>query len=549
MAFREAAMQGYLSRLLIASSLCGYLVAGVPGAEIIVGQRYRIKLARAFYAQPPGWYLDAHRTYAGDVKTTVETQVIARREETAYWAGEWVFEKGTSDDQYKLKLVSNHRNQKSGWYLDTRRNGQTQLEFRTGSSVSRSASYVLVRNISATAASDWEIVKGASVTIDGKPQQAYQLKQVATRMYLAAYRELATDNRTDDSTYAIVDQRVDPAGITDWLFEPITCNPQCGYHRKNGVCYLSRPYTADVFAALQEDNWTDIAEHLKKCEAAGKSGEVQCRATPGCDTDALYRCSASHAWSMATLAALPADIGVGVGDYHRCGLFGQFVNLSAFCLNFTSRPACDAHNTSKCTWNARKQVCDISSFGLSTFLRRDYRDELAFVSLKRERCAKNVANTCQGDCQWQGGRCVLRPLIALLAIFGQSCPASTLFRRLADCRDSASNETCEAVAGPDGLAQCRWNGRQCEAYAVSLELDIVPALGLNTLVQTKMSTGEQECRSLTDEQACLARCSPPIPVAKGSAASQQAPSLLAFSFIAVLSLMASAALPRGSLGR
>lgn len=211
----------------------------------------------------------------------------------------------------------------------------------------------------------------------------------------------------------------------------------------------------------------------------------------------------------------------------RCGIFGRLLVDGASCLPNSNKATCldavGARSRVNCSWDELRGVCDASREDLLFVLRRDYRDELARVSLRRERCSarEGTLASCSGDCQLVNGTCTLRTLDALLAVTGEDCPISTLMRQNANCWSLAGEASCTARARSDGLKDCDWRRDQCEAHPIALEFDLLLVLGLGQPeISTPMRAAQARCLQATSEN-CNSLCAPAV-VAE-SAAVQRKP--------------------------
>jgi hypothetical protein len=500
--------------------VCILFALPICDSTIEVGKTYRLRVARESHDQPAGWYLDAHRSLEFDRESASETRVSAHEETNAQWAGEWILEEGTSSDRYRIKLMSNHQGQEEGWYLGA---------------IGRDASSAWVV-VQPSFASEWLFGELAGVIIGDVTTATYTMREAASGWYLAAHRDSATLSRSARSTYVTSTSSTNASTISQWLLEPI-CTPFCAYDASEGGCHVSRTYTAEVVRVLQGGSWQGITDHLEDCEAQGKISVDACHQTAGCEIDSSGRCAATAPWSMEALAALPENSGIGIGGeefpkHQKCGLVGQFLNLTVFCASNNSNTSlevdadtCTARNAGgshQCFWNEAVGTCEASPTAIKRFLLANFREELGYVSLKRLRCtAQSGASTCDGDCEWSEGHCALHPSRSLLAVLGQACPLSHFFKRQLECAGAATQAACTSIWGVGGLAQCRWTGTSCEAYTMSLEIDILPSLGLELSVQRRLTQGSRECRAMTDELECTATCAPTVTPEPLSDASSQ----------------------------
>jgi hypothetical protein len=522
---------------------CLHLVASLP----LVGIKYRIKIAGTSVRhqqsthsgcfQPQGWYLDAHRTLASDrlmpgpdIMNATDFRVSAHRLENAHWAGQWVFELGASaEKRYKIRLQSNESNHVDLAYLDV---------LGSGTRDSTSA-YTLVKYQLPSQASDWAVEPSASIKINGYERPMYKLKILPLGWYLAACRDKLGDNRTAMSSFAAVQ---DAGFASEFVLEPSSCMPVCAFDKDHKDCYVSRTHTAELVRTYGGQSWAHITQHLIKCEAKGQMGKSQCMQTPGCGMNVAGQCSATTAWTMSALVSeLPNASGLGIGKYHKCGIFGQLVELSSACSVLTREDACDSRNTPskvRCAWDTYKATCDVSPTMLQVLLHGSYREELALVSLQRQHCTTYLNNqTCSGACQWSyiSGKCNLHPIRALITVSGEACPLSRLFSRHMRCMEATSNSSCTSGKGYDGHSQCHWTGSRCEPFAVSVELDMLPSLGFSSSLFSRLSEDSKMCRKSQVEWECTSMCTQAF--AQGSALRQHLPRLSILIVSAVIMLV------------
>lgn len=284
---------------------------------------------------------------------------------------------------------------------------------------------------------------------------------------------------------------------------------------------MSRAYASEVLEVFHNNTgpWARIAAKQVACEASGCSGAVP----DNCEVDGAGTCSASRAWVVGNLAASEDQGGAGlISD--RCGIFGRMMADGAGCLPQRSQAECESTlgpaSGARCAWDELRGVCDASREDLLFVLRRDYKDELARVSLRRERCASKLPSACDGDCHMVNGHCTLRAVDALLAVAGEDCPFAELLRQNAGCSDLSNNVTCKSRKRLDGLSQCHWRRDQCEANPIALEFDLLLVLGLGEwAVMNRMRQAQAQC-ALTSSTACATLCALPVTVPSAAAVMQ-----------------------------
>lgn len=293
---------------------------------------------------------------------------------------------------------------------------------------------------------------------------------------------------------------------------------------------MSASYATELIRTLSGGVWGDVLDQQSICETAGRSGAEACRREPHCAPDGDGRCSATRAWVASMLVSRPEDGGAGLGEA-RCGLLGSLLASGGICAGARNSSACAvAGNMSsvRCNWEAQSG-CDVSRQDLLVALRRDYRDELARVALRRERCnARGSAQACDGECQWQErvatvvqpngvettvivGRCMLRESDALITLVDrEACPVAALLRRHSACNVVQVAEACEALMRDDGRRQCFWTGARCEAHPVSLEFDLLLVLGAaRPELLTLAREAHDLCADATSDQ-CGNACAPSV---------------------------------------
>lgn len=294
---------------------------------------------------------------------------------------------------------------------------------------------------------------------------------------------------------------------------------------------MSASYATELIRTLTGGVWGDVLAQQPLCEAAGRLGAEACKRELHCAPDGEGRCSASRAWVASMLASRPEDGGAGLGEA-RCGLLGSLLASGGICAGARNSSSCAvAGNMSgvRCNWDAQSG-CDVSRQDLLVALRRDYRDELARVGLRRDRCkAHGSAQACDGECQWQErvatvvqpngvestvivGRCMLRESDALVTLVDrEACPVTALLRRHWSCDVVQVANLCEAYLRDDGRRLCFWTGARCEAHPVSLEFDLLLLLGASRPeLLTLAREAHDLCADATSEDQCSAACAPSV---------------------------------------
>mmetsp|Transcript_81212 Transcript_81212/g.134161 ORF Transcript_81212/g.134161 Transcript_81212/m.134161 type:complete len:541 (-) Transcript_81212:54-1676(-) len=493
------------------------LLAVLHGQPVSPGQNYRIKLLTSILTeQPSGWYLAAHRNWAADRPDNDTTYAIVRREPDINWAGEWQFE-SAGDQRMRIKLAKGQHGQPEGWYLDALRTTDARRDgFSTYVVVSRHAH---AADTTSHTASEWLFEfgeKGWKIKLEIPVQNRHP-----PGWYLDARRVLSRDKRSNDSSYVQV-QDGNPVDVYEWAFEAVQgCKPLCRFDAASNSCHVSRTHTAEVYKSVPGSAWSTIAEKTKVCEAAGREGAAACRGASDCELDGYGRCSPSRTWAVSNLADLPSNAESRLGP-SRCAAFGNYLRVSSTCSKHTDPTTCEGGlgNSTDCRWDVRRGACDISSNTFLALLRQGFRDELARVTLRREICNSRGEAECTGpQCRWippeelaQGrlltahvappkpvGKCVLPSSDALLAISGEDCPLSSLIRRQLSCREAESETACSSG--------CQWLGTRCEALPLSLEMDVLPMLGMSS-VRGKVAAAERLCAQHESAEHCHAQCTP-----------------------------------------
>jgi len=306
--------------------------------------------------------------------------------------------------------------------------------------------------------------------------------------------------------------------------EEETCMPLCEFDAdRTGSCQVSRRYAAGLMESFEAPPWNWIAAKLIECEELDAAG---CANVPSCELDQWGRCSAARSWAIPMLAASSEEGGAGLGP-DRCGALGHMLNASAECLVLADQATCEA---ASCVWDVSAASCGSSRESTLLVLRRDYKEQLARVGLRRMRCAAfGSPAACVGDCEWSPaeGRCLLRAIDALLSVVGSDCPLNMLLRRHAECGDvSTSDQTlCELGERSDGLPECAWRDGRCEAHPTALEFDLALYFGVqHPQVIPAIRTAQYRCRSFLLAEDCTAAdlCAPGINNQTGGAARPRA---------------------------
>jgi len=299
-----------------------------------------------------------------------------------------------------------------------------------------------------------------------------------------------------------------------------TCMPLCSVDASRTFqCHVSRPYMTALIEAYDDGPWAELVALQTNCEA----NLDNCTNMQECEVDTTGVtdvCAANRVWVARRLVASDPD-GAGLAD--RCGIFGRMLADGVACLQEADPAACPnvtapTAGLGGCAWDPVQEVCDVSKSALLLALRRDYRDELARVSLRRERCASALTSTmCSGDCFWDGQRCALKPMDSLLAVAGEDCPLRTLIRQGEGCQNSTDESGCKGRLRPDGLPECNWRSGFCEAHPMSLEFDLLMMLDLGYAgVLDALRAAETQCSELVNAAECAGPCAPEVGVPSGA---------------------------------
>ncbi|CAE8659256.1 unnamed protein product [Polarella glacialis] len=221
---------------------------------------------------------------------------------------------------------------------------------------------------------------------------------------------------------------------------------------------------------------------------------------------------ASRQWVAGKLAAPMWQGGAGLGE--RCGLLGQLLSGEVVCSP-RSQSDCEALNTVnasdlECGWDVARGTCGVPPSIAMQLLRRDYRDELGRVTLRRQRCsALRSQGDCTGSCQWDSaaasGACTLRQSEALLTVLDEDCPLRGILGQHSSCTEVTSNTTCGSKLRKDGLPECEWLGTACEASPSALEFDLLLIIGLaEPSVEKLTRTAHSMCSRLPISQCRIA---------------------------------------------
>lgn len=289
------------------------------------------------------------------------------------------------------------------------------------------------------------------------------------------------------------------------------CVPLCKFDSdRTEECHVSREYAAEVIKFYDDGIWGKLVAQHAECEAR----TMDCGGMWTCEIDGTGTCAARRSWVVENLAKAEAEGGAGLNS-DRCGIFGRLLVDGASCLPNADKTSCSnavgASSGIPCAWDTLRGVCEASRKDILFILRRDYRDELARVSLRRERCRvrESTIASCAGDCQLVNGTCTLRTVDALLAVAGEDCPVSTLLRQNAGCWNLEDEESCTARKRSDSLKECDWRRGQCEAHPVALEFDLLLMLGLGqSEILEPIEAAQTKCSQFWYAEACDAECAP-----------------------------------------
>lgn len=317
------------------------------------------------------------------------------------------------------------------------------------------------------------------------------------------------------------------------VFADDACIPLCYYDaERTAECHVSRQYAGALITAYAQGPWGSIVTTHVGCEA----NLTACPYNPDCEIDGAGRCAAKRSWVVEKLAAGESQDGAALNS-DRCGIFGRMLARGAECLLRKDQAECETADTVPCAWDDLRGVCDASRQELLFILRRDYRDELARVSLRRERCLALGRRACTGDCFLVNGTCTLRKLDAILAVMGEDCPLTTLLRQNAGCWSLRDQPSCTSRTRPDGMRVCDWRREQCEAHPMALEFDLLLVLGLGQpAILSHMQAAQSKCSEFVTSQDCGEPCAPIVD--RGIAEPRRLLSTMVLLLSAAISLLA-----------
>jgi len=306
----------------------------------------------------------------------------------------------------------------------------------------------------------------------------------------------------------------------------------CEFNFNSQECFVRRSYAAALLRRYEGGALAGIADHVMSCQDAGESGDCS---VGGCELDGHGLCVAERVWTVSRMIAGRSSGGLGLG-HERCGLFGGLLEQSGLCFNRANRTHCEEPQPGElawhCFWNATQGWCEVSQEALMTRLVQDYREEFARVALQRDGCAtRSSESVCAAapECRWESfqqrdaseaplgrllqplasdkeplaaqvpGLCLLRVVDSLVAISGNDCPLKTMFKRHADCAETAENEwACRARQRLDGLPMCVWVDERCEVHPTSMEFDLLSLLGAQSPeLSAYVRRAQASCTNLT----------------------------------------------------
>lgn len=290
--------------------------------------------------------------------------------------------------------------------------------------------------------------------------------------------------------------------------------PLCKFDlNRTDECHVSKEYAAALIAHYDTGPWGQVVAQNAKCEVVAQHS---CLDLEKCEIDGTGLCVAQRSWIVQKLVLAESDGGMGMNS-DRCGIFGRLLVDGASCLPQLNQISCLAATGGSsgipCAWDELRGICNAAREGILFVLRRDYRDELARVSLRRDLCTSREGTfaSCTGDCRLVNGTCTLRPLDALLAVTGEDCPLSVLLRQNAGCWRQADEVSCLSRTRADGMKECDWRLGLCEAHPMALEFDLLLTLGLGQPdILTPMRASQTQCAEFSNAVSCVAACAPPI---------------------------------------
>lgn len=280
---------------------------------------------------------------------------------------------------------------------------------------------------------------------------------------------------------------------------------------------MGKAYAASVIERLQGGVWGEIVFAESVCE--GLTPQT-CSSQPRCQLRSQGSCRVAFMWLAEKLTTPRWLGGAGLG-VERCGLLGQLLAGKALCGNSSSSSECSARNSSSagqvCAWDMSRNVCDVPEAWALALLRQDYREQLQFIALRRQRCSSLSQELCIGSCRWQPsplanatvpGRCTLRRLETLLAVVDEDCPLRPLIELGGSCSEYSNATACTSNLRKDELQTCFWTNKTCEANPVALEFDLLLLLGLTNpnLKQTLLAAQRQCSKKSADKCSVSDAC-------------------------------------------
>jgi len=279
----------------------------------------------------------------------------------------------------------------------------------------------------------------------------------------------------------------------------------CAVDNRTSTCSVSRLFANQLIGIFNDGVVGQIARLNAECQA-------NCSET-GCETDPTTGLCGVNRTFVARRLAAPVELG-GAGFGERCGLFGQLMSAAVVCQEASTEEECSGIATAKnaeipCAWDRIREICDVTKEGVSFLLRRDFRDELVRVALRRQQCAaKSLDTVCTGECRWVNQACHLNQQDALLAVAGEDCPLRTLMSLHEGCTTVLTADMCNDQLRRDGLPECFWRQGQCEAHPTSLEFDLMQLLGVGQ--QGALAQYREAYNRCSKSTSCEEECAGPI---------------------------------------
>ncbi|CAJ1411340.1 unnamed protein product [Effrenium voratum] len=239
---------------------------------------------------------------------------------------------------------------------------------------------------------------------------------------------------------------------------------------------VSHWYSSGVLERLAGSSpWAQVAAQRLAC---GELNASDCGES--CEVSAGL-CGPRRSWLARSLAAAQLDA--------KCGLLGQIMAQEAVCSE-SNASSCAL----RCAWDPRRDACGVAQHAVTGDLRQDFREELARVALRQQRCLQRSQEECTGSCTWTG-TCTLKTLEALLAVIDEDCPLRTVLGVQAACGELVTSASCQAATDVRGLPACLWTGR-CVPETAALELQLLAQAQLLTpQLEEVMSAAIGRCQN------------------------------------------------------